>query len=100
MEDGGFEDGEKFRTIDVFTENNFRRKPNIEFEGWKPTAAGYGGYDNRWKPYSGGSGGYDDRSKRQALQNNNLGFIYYILGAVIVYHTLMISELCSAFCNG
>jgi hypothetical protein len=58
MEDLGFDEEEKFRTIDVFTENNFRVKPNIGYEGWKPASEGYGGYD---------------RLKRQALQNNNLG---------------------------
>ena len=57
MEDMGFEGDDGFRTIDVFTTNNFRVKPNVEYGKWNTISGGYGGYG---------------RYKRQNFRDNHL----------------------------
>ena len=44
MEEMGFEGEDNFRTIDVFTDNNFRRKPDVNYGQWNSVSEGYGGY--------------------------------------------------------
>ena len=44
MEEMGFDGEDDFRTIDVFTDNNFRRKPEVNYGQWNSVSEGYGGY--------------------------------------------------------